>query len=101
MTKHIELATPGEMLKADFLDDMDIKPGTFARKIGVDNKAIKDIIDGKRKITAEMALRFGLFFGMSAHFWLNLQKDYDLRLARKNRLKEFEKIVEPYESALA
>ncbi len=87
---------PGVMLKEDFLDDLDIKPGTFARAIGVDRTAIKNIIDGKRSITAEMALRFALFFGTSAEFWLNLQKDYDLRTAKEEKLSEFKKIVRPY-----
>ena len=87
------------MLKEDFLDDLQIAPGTFAKAIGVDRSAVKNIIDGKRAITAEMALRFGLFFGMSAGFWINLQKDFELRTARRERLSEFEKIVKPYNAA--
>ncbi len=81
MDKLIEIEHPGIMFKEDFLDDLQIRPGTFARAIGVDCTAIKQIIDGKRAITADMALRFSLFFDMSAGFWLNLQKDYELRLA--------------------
>ncbi len=46
-----------------------------------------------------MALRFGLFFDMSAGFWLNLQKDYELRTARRERLTEFEKVIQPYVAA--
>ncbi len=87
---------PGVMLKEDFLDDLEIKPGTFAKAIGVDRTAIKNIIEGKRNITAEMALRFALFFGTSAEFWLNLQKDYDLRTAKEEKLSEFKKIVQPH-----
>jgi plasmid maintenance system antidote protein VapI len=56
----------------------------------------KNIIDGKRAITADMALRFSLFFDMSAGFWLNLQKDYELRLAQRENLVEFQSIVQPY-----
>jgi len=91
----IEIEHPGIMLKEDFLDDLDIKPGAFAKAIGVDRMAIKNIIDGKRAITANMALRFGLFFNMSAGFWLNLQKDYELRKAKQEKQAEFEKIVIP------
>ena len=91
----IEVEHPGIMLKEDFLDDLGIKPGTFAKAIGVDRAAIKKIIDGKRAITADMALRFGLFFGMSERFWLNLQKDYEWRVARRDRLAELQKTVKP------
>ena len=91
----IEIEHPGIMLKEDFLDDLDIKPGSFAKAIGVDRAAIKKIIDGKRAITADMALRFGLFFNMSASFWLNLQKDYELRIVKRDRLDELEKAIVP------
>lgn len=95
--KFLKIEHPGIMLKEDFLDDMNIKPGTFAKAIGVDRAAIKNIIEGKRAITAEMSLRFGLFFGMSEGFWLNLQKDYDLRIARREKLAEFSKNIRPFE----
>ncbi|MCJ8271790.1 MAG: HigA family addiction module antitoxin [Psychrosphaera sp.] len=94
----IEIEHPGIMLKQDFLDDLSIKSGTFASAIGVDRTAIKQIIEGKRAITADMALRFSLFFDMSAGFWLNLQKDYELRLARRDNLAEFQSIVQPYKT---
>lgn len=99
--KFIEIEHPGVMLKEDFLDDLGIKPGTFARAIGVDRTAIKNIIDGKRAITADMALRFSLYFSMSAGFWLNLQKDYELRTAKRERLAELEKAIQPFEAAQA
>ena len=91
----IDIEHPGIMLKEDFLDDLNIKPGSFARA------AIENIIDGKRAITADMSLRFGLFFNMSAGFWLNLQKDYELRVAKREKLAEFEKITHPYKNAHA
>lgn len=97
MAKYIKIEHPGVMLKEDFLDDLGIKPGTFAKAIGVDRSAIKNIIDGDRAITAEMSLRFGLFFGMSDGFWLNLQKDYDLRSAKQEKMSEFKKTIHSYE----
>jgi addiction module HigA family antidote len=97
--KYIEIEHPGIMLKENFLDDMEIKPGTLAKAIGVDRTAIKKIIEGKRAITADMALRFDLFFNMSAGFWLNLQKDYELRLAKRENLAEFKKVIQPYHTA--
>lgn len=91
----IEIEHPGIMLKEDFLEDLGIKPGTFARAIGVDRSAIKKIIEGKRAISADMALRFSIYFNMSAGFWLNLQKDYELRIAKRDRLAEFQQEIEP------
>jgi len=101
MKEILEIETPGIMLKEDFLDDMGIKPGTLAKAIDVDRLAIKNIIDGNRAITPDMSIRFGLFFNMSAGFWLNLQKDYDLRIAKRDRLAEFIKIVQPFEGVSA
>ena len=95
---YIEMEHPGIMLKQDFLDDLDIKPGTLARKIGVDRTAVKKIIEGQRSITADMALRLGLFFNMSPEFWLTLQAEYDLRKARKEKLSTFESIILPMNS---
>lgn len=95
----LNIEHPGIMLKEDFLDDLGIKPGSFARAIGVDRSAIKNIIEGRRAITADMALRFGLFFKMSAGFWLNLQKDYELRTAQRERLPELKKVIKPFDVA--
>jgi len=92
----IEIEHPGIMLKEDFLDDLGVTQSKFAKSIGVDRSAIKKIIDGKRAITADMALRFSLFFNMSAGFWLNLQKDYELRIAKRDRLAEFQETVQPH-----
>jgi len=93
---YLEIEHPGTMLKEDFLDDLGVTPGAFARAIDVDRSAFKNIIDGKRSNTAEMALRFGLFFGMSAAFWINLQKDFEQHTAQREMLKEIEKVVQPY-----
>ena len=101
MSKEIEIEHPGIMLKEDFLDGLGIKPGTFAKAIDVDRSAIKNIIEGNRAITADMSLRFGLFFDMSASFWLNLQKDYELRTAKRERLAEFKAVITPFENAQA
>ena len=97
MSMTLEIEHPGTMLKEDFLDDLGVKPGTFAKAIAVDRSAVKNIIDGNRAITADMSLRFGLFFGMSASFWLNLQKDYELRTAKRERLSEFKEVITPFE----
>ena len=82
----IPLTHPGVLLKQDFLDDLDIKPGTLARAIGVDRAAIKRITEGKRDITAEMSLRLGEFFDMSPGFWFGMQNNYDMRLAKREKM---------------
>jgi addiction module HigA family antidote len=73
---------PGEILLEDFLKPMGISINRLAGEIGVSPGRISTIVNGKRSITADTALRLGLFFGMSPETWLNLQADYDLRIAR-------------------
>ena len=60
----------------------------LARRLKVPTKRITEILNGRRAITADIALRLGHFFGTSAEFWLNLQKLYELRLAEKKASKE-------------
>ena len=76
----IELSTPGEVLKEEFLDPMGITPYALAKGIFVDPPRIAAIIKGKRKITADTALRFSKYFGNSAAFWMNMQSRYDLEV---------------------
>lgn len=73
---------PGEIL-ADELDELDITPTELSRQIGVPPNRISQIIQGKRAITGDTALRLGHWFKSSAEFWLNLQTAYDLRVASK------------------
>jgi addiction module HigA family antidote len=75
---------PGEILLEDFLKPMEISINKLARDIGVPPGRISTIVNGKRSITADTALRLGAYFGVSPELWLNLQTDYDLRIARRN-----------------
>lgn len=93
---NIEIEHPGIMLKEDFLNDLSIKPATLAKSIGKDKSAIAKILTGKQAITADMSLRLGIFLGMSEGFWLNLQKDYELRIAKRERLVQFKETIQPY-----
>jgi len=88
----IELSTPGEVLKEEFLDPMEISPYALAKSIFVDPPRIAAIIKGKRKITADTALRFSKFFGNSAGFWMNMQSRYDLEVLSEEKEKELNKI---------
>ncbi len=78
--------TPGEMLKEEFLAEYGLSQNQLARAVGISPNRIADIVNNRRRITADTALRLGLYFGNSAEFWLNLQTHYDLKNARK-RLK--------------
>ena len=71
---------PGEIL-ADELSELEITPTELARQIAVPPNRISQIIQGKRAITGDTALRLGHWFQTSPQFWLNLQSSYDLRVA--------------------
>ncbi len=73
---------PGVVLAEDFLKAMDISQYRLAKGIGVPPRRINEIVQGKRAITADTALRLGKFFGMEAQFWMNLQSHYDLEVAK-------------------
>ncbi len=88
----IELTTPGEVLKEDFLDAMGITAYELAKGINVDPMRISRIINGTRKITADTAIRLSRFFGTSAEYWINLQSLYDLDVAKEKHQEEYNKI---------
>ena len=92
--------TPGEILKEDFLEPLEISINQLARNIGVPPNRISEIVNGKRIITADTALRLQRFFGVEAQFWLNLQLEYDLRLAKRQRWTDIEKQITPIQPSL-
>ncbi len=83
MNNYLDPVHPGEILMEDFLKPMGISINRLARDIEVPPGRISTIVNGKRSITADTALRLGLYFGVSPELWLNLQTDYDLRVARR------------------
>lgn len=76
--------TPGEMLKEEFLAEYGLSQNQLAKAIGISPNRIAEIINNRRRITADTALRFGSYFSNSPEFWLNLQTHYDLKIAREN-----------------
>jgi antitoxin HigA-1 len=76
--------TPGEMLKQEFLAEYGLSQSGLAKAIGISPNRIAEIVNNRRRITADTALRLGLYFGNSPEFWLNLQGHYDLKMARRN-----------------
>ena len=84
MNKYLDPIHPGEILLEDFIKPLNLSINRVARDIDVPPGRISNIVNGKRSITADTALRLGTYFGVSPELWLNLQADYDLRLARRN-----------------
>ena len=75
--------TPGEMLKEEFLSELGPQ-SKLAKAIGISQDRIVEITNNRRHITADMALRLGLYFGNSPESWMNLQIHYDLKVARRS-----------------
>lgn len=75
--------TPGQILKEEFLTEYNLSQSELARVIGISPNRFAEIIHNRRRITADTALRLSLYFGNSAEFWMNLQTNYDLKLARR------------------
>ena len=79
MTELLDEIHPGEILLEDFMKPIGITAHQLAADIGVSPCCISEIVNGARPITADTALRLGIFLSMSPNFWLNLQSEYDLR----------------------
>jgi antitoxin HigA-1 len=76
--------TPGEMLKDEFLAAYELSQNELAKAVGISPNRVAEIVNNRRRITADTAVRFSLYFGNSAEFWMNLQTHYDLKVARRN-----------------
>ena len=77
---------PGEILMEDFIEGFGITQNKLAVSIGVPPRRINEIVHGKRGITADTAIRLARYFGTSEELWMNLQSNYELRLALLRRL---------------
>lgn len=98
MTKKQPPLHPGEILLEEFLDPMGLSQNRLALDIGVPARRINEIVLGKRRITADTALRLARFFRMSPQFWLGLQMDYDLDVADDHLSEKLDREVRVYES---
>lgn len=76
---------PGEILLTEFMEPYGLTAYRLAKELCVPVPRVNDVVRGKRAISADTALRLGIYFGLPAQFWMNLQNDYDLRLAAKDR----------------
>jgi len=96
MAKTLAPIHPGEVLREEFLKPMEVSINRLALDIVVPPGRISEIVNGKRGITADTALRLAKFFGVSAELWLGLQAEYDLRIAKQTVGEDINKRVHPY-----
>ena len=97
MVKELSPIHPGEVLLEDFLKPLGLSQYRLAKDIGVTPIRISQIINGKRSITVDTAMRFARYFGTSADVWLGLQTDYDLESAKdqRERIEQEVKVLVP------
>jgi addiction module HigA family antidote len=94
------LVTPGEMLREEFLKEYGLSQNRLAKAIGISPNRIAEIVNDRRRITADTALRLSLYFGNSPEFWLNLQTHYDLKIARRQLSAEAAERIRAHHAAL-
>ncbi|MCL4706098.1 HigA family addiction module antidote protein [bacterium] len=87
---------PGEILLEEFLKPMNISQYRISKDINVPARRINEIVQGKRGITANTALRLGHYFGMSPQFWINLQTHYDLEVESDKLANKLKREVRVY-----
>ena len=92
---------PGEVLKEEFLEPMGISAYRLAVDTGMPHTRISQIINEKRSITANTAIKLGLYFGTSPEFWLGLQNDYDIEETMRNEGKKIRSEVTALKTACA
>ncbi len=97
--KKMEPVHPGEILMEDFLRPMNLSQNELARNLGVPPRRINEIVLGKRRLTADTALRLAHYFQMSPEFWLGLQMDYDLDVESDRLQDKIERQVGRYREA--
>lgn len=87
MTELLDEIHPGEILLEDFMKPMGIAARRLAADIDVPPSRISDVVHGRRPITADTALRLGLYFRMEPRFWMSLQAEYDMRMVSRELLE--------------
>ena len=96
--KLLDPITPGEILREDFMEPMGISINRLSRDLVVPTNRISEIVNGKRAITADTALRLHRYFGVEAQFWLNLQSEYDLRIVRRQIWSDLKQRIIPVQN---
>lgn len=101
MAKLLDEIHPGEILLEEFMKPMGISARQLAADIDVSPSRISELTNGMRPVTADTALRLGLFFDMDPRFWLNLQSEYDMRVANRELRAKIAPRIRVYHSVAA
>jgi addiction module HigA family antidote len=88
---------PGEILKSEFLEPLNMKWEELAENVRVKKSVIRDLLAKKSHMTVDLAYRLYFYFGVSAEYWLNFQKNYDLETYQELAEKEIRKQIQPLE----
>jgi len=97
----LDSITPGEILREDFMEPMGLSINRLARDLVVPPNRISGIVNGKRAITADTALRLQLYFKIEAQFWLNLQSEHDLRMVKRKIWSDIKRRILPLQDMQA
>jgi addiction module HigA family antidote len=95
----LENIHPGEVLQEEFMKPLDITAYRLSKDLKIPQTRVSEILKGRRRISADTALRLSRYFGNSAKFWLGLQDDYDLEEELSKRKLEFQRIKKREENA--
>ncbi len=101
MAKRLQEIHPGEILNEEFLKPLQITGRRLSSDIDVPASRISEILNGHRPITADTALRLGIYFSMDPIFWVNLQAEYDVRVAIRDNKKNLQSRIRVYQPLAA
>ena len=94
-TKRLPPVHPGEIVREDLMKPLRISINRLSRSLKVPVTRVSEIVNCRRAITADTALRLARYFGTSAQFWMNLQSDYDLEVAARSEATQIQRDVQP------
>lgn len=98
-SKRLDPIHPGEILSEDFMKPLGLSMNRLSRELHVSPTRIHGIVHGTRAISADTAIRLSVFFGTTPETWLNLQSDYDLRVASRTCGQKIANTVRPLQAA--
>jgi addiction module HigA family antidote len=101
MTRRLQEIHPGEILNEEFLKPLQITGRRLSSDIDVPASRISEILNGNRPITADTAVRLGIYFSMDPIFWINLQAEYDVRVAIRENKKSLQSRIRVYQPIAA
>jgi addiction module HigA family antidote len=96
--KLLDPIKPGEILLEDFMEPSNISINQLSRDLAVPLNRISEIVNGKRAITADTALRLQRYFKVEAQFWLNLQSEYNLRITKRKIWNDIRRRIIPLQN---